>query len=172
MVCHSDTAGAIRDALSMDQVIRFYGYTPNRAGFICCPFHQEKTPSLKIYTDGFCCFGCQRRGSVIDFVMELFGCSFTDALKRLDTDFTLGLTNAPVDRDAINARRRQQIRAKAKKDAEIREYRQKIKEFRECNEIVQRIQPDKFGEIPDILADALKRLPALEYWFDTHDFPL
>lgn len=171
MTCRSDTAGAIRDALSMDQVARFYGYTPNRAGFICCPFHREKTPSLKLYANGFCCFGCNKRGSVIDFVMELFGCNFIDALKRLDMDFGLGLMNAPLDREAVNARRRQQIRAKAKKDAEIREYRQKIKEFRECNEIIQHMQPDENGEIPDVLADALKQLPALEYWFDTHESP-
>lgn len=40
----------------------------------CCPFHQEKTPSMVVYDDhakGFCCFGCQASGSVIDFVMRL-----------------------------------------------------------------------------------------------------
>lgn len=168
----ADTAGAIRDVLSMPQVVRFYGFEPNHAGFLCCPFHQEKTPSCKIYDRRFCCFGCGKKGSVIDFVMELFGLGFTDAVNRLDADFSLGLTNTPVDREAVRERRRKRLRAEAAKDAARREYRAKTEEFRKCHEIVSQYIPDKNGEVSEEFAQALIRLPELEYWFDTHECPL
>ena len=64
-------AQVIRDSVTMDQILSLYGYRPKH-GFICCPFHGEKAPSLKIYKDtgGWHCYGCERGGSVIDFVME------------------------------------------------------------------------------------------------------
>ncbi|MFN7924457.1 MAG: DNA primase [Bryobacteraceae bacterium] len=50
-----------------------------------CPFHQEKTPSFNVRGDRqyFHCFGCQKGGSVIDFVMELEGLTFWEACKQL-----------------------------------------------------------------------------------------
>lgn len=50
-----------------------------------CPFHPDKRPSLRIYTKGnnFYCFGCHKGGSAIDFVMEIQGCSFGEAVKYL-----------------------------------------------------------------------------------------
>ena len=78
----------------MDDIVRFYGFKPNRAGFIHCPFHTDKTASLKVYTDGFYCYGCGASGSVIDFVMQLFNLSAIDAAKRINDDMRLGL---PVD---------------------------------------------------------------------------
>ena len=50
-----------------------------------CPFHKEKTPSFNVVEDkGFYhCFGCGAHGTAIDFVMQLEGLSFGDALNRL-----------------------------------------------------------------------------------------
>ena len=85
-------AQAIRDTVTMQDLMDFYGYKV-RKGFICCPFHGEKTPSLKIYsgTGGWCCFGCSRKGSVIDFVKEHENCDFRTAVYALDNAFHLGL---------------------------------------------------------------------------------
>ncbi len=171
MTCRSDAAEVVRDTLSMEQIVRFYGYEPTRAGFICCPFHNEKTPSLKLYGKRFYCFGCHRGGSGIDFVMELFGLDFRNALMRLDADFCLGLTGAKPDRAAIQERKRRQIRTRAQKDAACREYDRMIREFRTCNEIIRTQQPKDIGEMSDEFVYAMKRLPELEYWFDAHDAP-
>lgn len=88
-------AEVIKQSLSMRQVAEFYGFVPDRSGFIRCPFHAgDRTASLKVYTEkggGFYCFGCKAHGSVIDFVMRLFDCSFQSALDRLNNDFGLGL---------------------------------------------------------------------------------
>jgi DNA primase len=49
----------------------------------CCPFHQEKTPSFSVNPSKniFYCFGCSKGGSVFNFVMEVEGLSFPEAVK-------------------------------------------------------------------------------------------
>nr|MBA3246933.1 DNA primase [Pyrinomonadaceae bacterium] len=49
----------------------------------CCPFHQEKTPSFSVNPakEIFYCFGCQRGGSVFNFVMEMERVSFPEAIR-------------------------------------------------------------------------------------------
>lgn len=52
------------------------GRVPNRAGKLCCPFHDDSTPSLQVYDDpqrGWVCFGCGKGGTVIDFGAALYG---------------------------------------------------------------------------------------------------
>jgi len=52
----------------------------------CCPFHDDKTPSLHVREDRglFCCFGagCGAEGDVLDFVQKWFGVGFSEALAR------------------------------------------------------------------------------------------
>jgi len=49
----------------------------------CCPFHKEKTASFSVSPakDIFYCFGCQKGGSVFNFVMEMERVTFPDAIK-------------------------------------------------------------------------------------------
>ncbi|MBT5016812.1 hypothetical protein HN748_01235 [Candidatus Peregrinibacteria bacterium] len=51
-----------------------------------CPFHKDDKPSFKIYpkTNRFVCFGCNSRGSPIDFVMKYENCSFGEAVLKLN----------------------------------------------------------------------------------------
>src|SRR5205085_7074221 len=53
-----------------------------------CPFHQERTPSFCVDARDpddphFHCFSCSEHGDVIDLVMRLEGCSFSEACDRL-----------------------------------------------------------------------------------------
>jgi DNA primase len=50
-----------------------------------CPFHTEKTPSFNVDAakQFYHCFGCQVHGDVFEFVMEIEGVSFPEALKLL-----------------------------------------------------------------------------------------
>ena len=81
----------IKSRLAMPEVARFYGLEMNRAGMACCPFHDDKTPSLKVYDDHFYCFGCGATGDCTGFVAKLFGLRQIDAAKKISEDFGLGL---------------------------------------------------------------------------------
>lgn len=54
----------------------------------CCPFHEEKTPSFKVFTDtnSFKCFGCNEGGNAITFIMKYARLSFPEACKKLAFD--------------------------------------------------------------------------------------
>lgn len=103
-----DAADTIRDTVSAQQVAALYGYKPNRGGYIGCPFHGEKTPSLKLHRSGWYCYGCGKGGSVIDFVMQHDGCTFADAVRAIDRHLHLGLIHdKPVFLAAdVNAQKR------------------------------------------------------------------
>lgn len=86
-------ADEIKQAVTMRDVCEMYGITVSRGGFALCPFHADKKPSMKIYDGkrGFCCFVCDTKGSVIDFVMRFFGLDFKTAVCKINDDFNLGL---------------------------------------------------------------------------------
>lgn len=86
-------AEQICSELKIIDVMQFYGVQFNNRGFANCPFHKEKTASLKTHDNHYKCFGCGASGGVIDFVMETFGITFQQAIIRLDNDFQLGLTS-------------------------------------------------------------------------------
>ena len=122
----------IKQAVTTEQAARYYGFEPNRSGFISCPFHTgDSTASLKLFPDGgWKCFGCNRYGSAIDFVMELFNISFPQACVRLDNDFRLGLTGIKPDgkaqSEAVRKRREEQreaARIEAEQLRQAQEYR-------------------------------------------------
>lgn len=64
----------------------------------CCPFHQEKTPSFSVNpSKGFYkCFGCGKGGSVYNFLMEMEGLSFPEAIKRV-AEITGVMLPEPID---------------------------------------------------------------------------
>ena len=64
-----------------------YGPPIHRGDMICCPLHDDKTPSMKLYDDHFYCFGCQKSGDVIDLAAQFLGLTNHEAAKRLASDF-------------------------------------------------------------------------------------
>jgi len=167
-------ADEIKRSLSMDSVARLYGFTPNRAGDILCPFHAEKTPSLKIYAEpgrGWHCFGCGQGGSVIDFVMQLFHIPFLAAVVRLNADFALGLTNEKPDRQITQKREAELREATRKREAFEAEYISKADTFRRLwHAKIYKAPAGPLDEPDPEYVEACKRLDALDAWFYEHPF--
>ena len=94
----------IKAAVDMPTVAKGYGLKINRSGMAICPFHQEKTPSAKIYPDGFHCFGCGVHADVIGFTQRLFDLRRPiDAARKLNDDFMLNLdVGSGVSATAVN----------------------------------------------------------------------
>ena len=81
----------IKAQVSTRDVAEHYGYKVGRNGMMCCPFHEDQNPSMKV-DQNFICFGCQEKGDVIDFAAKLFGVTSFEAAGKLITD--MGLTVA------------------------------------------------------------------------------
>lgn len=74
----------------MKTVAEGYGLHIDRGGMCLCPFHEERTPSAKIYPDNLHCFGCGTHVDVIGFTQKMFGLDKPiDAVKKLNEDFGL-----------------------------------------------------------------------------------
>lgn len=81
------TSEEIKQAYSMRDILARYGLEPNRKGFINCPFHQEKTNSMKIYQKDFHCFGCGINGDIFTFVQEMDDLTFKEAFSVLGGEY-------------------------------------------------------------------------------------
>ena len=79
----------IKAAICVKQAAEHYGLKINRNDMVCCPFHNDRHPSLKLNKDYFFCFGCGATGDVIDFAARLFDLSSYEAAQKLASDFGL-----------------------------------------------------------------------------------
>ena len=145
----------IKRSISMAEVLSRYGIETNRAGFICCPFHQEKTASCKIYPDSYYCFGCHAHGDVISFVQKMEQCDFKKAFQ------ILGGTNEPLTDGAIlriQIRKAQETSKRLKKERLTKEYINLCDEIKYVDKAILYAPRDS-----KIYADALKRYDWMIY---------
>ena len=77
----------VKVAVTPRQAAERYGYRVGGNSMIRCPFHNDRSPSLKLYDDHYHCFGCQANGDVIDFTAKIFGISPSAAAQKLVQDF-------------------------------------------------------------------------------------
>ena len=78
---------AVKAAVTPRMAAERYGLPIQQGSMVCCSFHADRTPSMKLNEDYFYCFGCGASGDVIDLAARLFGLSGYDAAKKLATDF-------------------------------------------------------------------------------------
>ena len=61
----------VKTAISVGQAAKRYGLTVGKNGMCCCPFHADKTPSMKLNEAYYYCFGCKAHGDVIALTAQL-----------------------------------------------------------------------------------------------------
>ena len=115
----------IKARIDLADLVASYGIQVRHAGAsakACCPFHHEKTPSLKLYEDHFKCFGCGFSGDVITFVQRFNMVDFPEAMEIINREFELNLPFEDKvslkeirDRNRVKALRTAQIRAQKSK---------------------------------------------------------
>lgn len=95
----------VKEAVPLREAAQRYGLQVGRNGMTCCPFHEDRHPSLKLNEDYFYCFGCGAHGDVIDFVARLFDLGLRDAAGKLAADFGVRADGrpAPVRRNSPRA---------------------------------------------------------------------
>lgn len=64
---------SIKSMVTPRMVAEHFRLSASRNGMVCCPFHDDRHPSMKLYEDHYHYFGCQANGDVIAFTLKLFG---------------------------------------------------------------------------------------------------
>ncbi len=106
----------ILSIISMRDIADKYGYKIKN-NMICCPFHNDKTASMKIYDKSFYCFGCNKTGDLIQFVEYLFNLNFKEAMQKINLDFNLNLSsNIKIDYDKIKSIQEEKQRKEKQKN--------------------------------------------------------
>lgn len=128
--------------ISMRDTLMRYGIQPNRAGFIRCPFHNDKGPSMKIYQKSAHCFGCGWTGDQIDFVAKFNNLSFKEAFMEL------GGTYDHEDKEEV----KRKIKAAEQRRRE-----------REAREAVRKARIDRNNRYISLLRNGIEHFPV---WSD------
>ncbi len=77
----------LRAAVPVPEAALRYGLQPTGGGMVRCPFHDDRTPSMKLYDDHYYCFGCHAHGDVTDLTAGLLSLRPWEAARRLAADF-------------------------------------------------------------------------------------
>lgn len=108
---------AVKQSITVREAAQMYGIEVNRSGMACCPFHDDKNPSMKLNEEYFYCFGCGATGDVIDFTARLYNLSPKEAAEKLAQDFGLA-----YDSQAPPRRRYVRQKTEAQKFKENRDH--------------------------------------------------
>ena len=81
----------VKERVTAREVMERAGIVFNRNNMCRCPFHQDKTASMKVKpTDKkYFCFGCGEKGDAIDFVAKYFNLSVKESAEKLAEDFSV-----------------------------------------------------------------------------------
>ena len=91
----------IKSAITVRQVGEMYGMEPDRHGMVCCPFHSDSDPSMKLNDNYYYCFGCGANGDAIDLTAKLFDLNPRQAAEKLMHDFGLDPDKPPANAIAL-----------------------------------------------------------------------
>ena len=91
----------VKESVTTREAAEMYGIEVKRGGMACCPFHDDRHPSMKV-DRRFHCFGCGADGDVIDFTARLYNLTPKEAAEKLAQDFGLAYdSQAPPRRNYV-----------------------------------------------------------------------
>lgn len=81
----------VKENVTARQAAEAYGLKVGRTGMACCPFHSDKSPSMKL-DERYYCFGCGATGDAVDLTAKLFGIGLRKLLSNLLKILVLTMT--------------------------------------------------------------------------------
>ena len=157
----------VRTNVKAIDVVLMAGFQPNRSKMICCPFHNDKHPSMKVDRRYFC-FGCGAKGDAIDFVSNYYGLRLKEAAEKIASDFGLTYDNTGYSegvRKPITAKRSDyQIWAEKKRElfAHLSRLHEQLREMK--MEYAPKDRED--SEWSPLFVMAAKELTYVDYLYD------
>lgn len=162
----------IKDSVTMTEILERYGIEVNK-GFSLCPFHNEKTPSLKVYEHDFYCFGCGEGGDIIKFVSMYLNVSMSEAARHINDDFGLNLFEKPTLTRRLRQKRiesERKAKLKQKKDEYIwrkNAYFAALDEYIRLDKILIEKKPVDPDVMPSLdFLNALRKIDFVKYKLD------
>ena len=155
----------VKAAVTVRQAAEHYGLQVRRNGMTCCPFHNDRHPSLCVSDNHYHCFACGEHGDVIDLTAKLFDLRLYDAARKLASDFHLAL-DKPLP-ESIRQKLKQKTKAQQLRENEqlcfsvLNEYRRLLLDWK------KRYAPQAPEDSLDKrFVEACHRLPWVEYQLD------
>lgn len=148
------------------QVMEQSGVVFSRADMCKCPFHQDKTPSMKAkHTDKkYYCFGCGERGDAIDFVSKFYGIAPYDAAMQIADQFGISLSSSV--RSPPKQIKREKSVKQILEESRSKTYRVLCEYRHMLNGFERDYSPTSIEEIDPRFEEAIKNLPFVEYLLD------
>ena len=165
----------IKELVSARQIAEGYGLEVKRNGLVCCPFHDDHHPSMKI-DQYYYCFACGAKGDGINYVSEMFGLSQYEATKKIIADFGLSIhIESKTNKEALKLWKKKEAEKKRIDDIKQRfqiwcndtivALRQSRNNIEEVKELFRNVPSEKvFVSQPYI--QILQDEPKVEYWLD------
>ena len=155
----------VKDNVTAKDVAMQYGMKISRSGLACCPFHSDKTASMKI-DKRYYCFGCGETGDAIDLVAKYFGLAPKEAAMKIASDFGLNY-------DATNRAPPKRVEPQKTKE-QILDEEQKLC-FRVLSDYYHLLREWKIKYAPKSMdeelhpcfVEALQNISKVEYQMDT-----
>ena len=165
----------VKAQVSARKAAEYYGLKVNRNGMACCPFHNDKHPSMKVDDNHYHCFGCGAHGDAIGYAAQLYGLSQYEAAKKLIADFGLQVdsqdrisANKDISRvsgripDVLPGNQNRKISDASKNDESILDYkkvqtikanfekwrRETINDLKECEDLIETSKQALVGANP------------------------
>lgn len=160
-----DIFTTVKAAVTLRQAAEHYGLQVRRNGMTCCPFHNDRHPSLYVSDDHYHCFACGEHGDVIDLTAKLFDLRLYDAARKLVSDFHLA-PDKPLP-ESIRQKLKQKTKAQQLRENEqlcfsvLNQYRRLLLDWE------RRYAPQAPEDaLDERFVEACHRLPWVEYQLD------
>ena len=157
----------VRTNVKAIDVVLMAGFQPNRSKMICCPFHNDKHPSMKVDRRYFC-FSCGAKGDAIDFVANYYGLSLKEAAEKIASDFGLTYDNTGYSEGVRKpiAAKRSEYQIWAEKKQELFAHLSRLHE--QLREMKMRYAPKdrEDSEWSPLFVMAAKELTYVEHLYD------
>jgi len=147
---------AVRSQVPVRAAAKRYGLEVNDSSMARCPFHNDRTPSVKLYADHFYCFGCGKYGDVVDMTSELLCVPSYDAACALAEEFGVDAAR-PTPRPALRQFREDSLRCQRV----LRDYLRLLRQWR-----MQYAPTGPDESIEDRYAEACRMIDTVDYLTD------
>lgn len=151
----------VKDHVTAREVAEFYGLKVGKSGLACCPFHDDKHPSMKI-DQFYYCFACGAKGDAINYVADRYGLTPYEGARKIADDFRIILESDNEQDESARAKAREKARiieAERKHIVHIQMQFQKwcdhrINELKDCVQMIEAVRKHVIDKPPELMLES------------------